>query len=381
MSNIQPTPITLTVNGRKATVLATPRTQLAEVLRDQMNLTATHLACEQGVCGACTVRMNGRPVRSCLTFANSCDGAEIETLEGYDGDTLMDRLREAFNRNHALQCGFCTPGMLATSRDIVARLETPDEAVIRHELSGNLCRCTGYMGIVDSIRQVIEERNALGIAAEPAASFPEPDAAGFTPFEAEVTAAEKPEAGAAQGKTVIQDGWTVVSRRVTLDHAPDAVWDHFSDLNAVARCLPGAELTGHDAETFAGFVAVSFGPIKAKFEGEGHYTFDPATHTGRVEGRGKDRGGQSNVEGHMTYSVHPAESGDNSAVDVDFKFRIEGLLGQFNRPELVNGLVNHILAEFTANCDAVLSGGEVRESRGVSAWALLRSLIVSLFKK
>ncbi|MCB2158070.1 MAG: (2Fe-2S)-binding protein, partial [Rhodobacteraceae bacterium] len=165
--------IRLTVNGEACTATVPARTQLAEVLRDHLDLTGTHLACEQGVCGACTVMVNGRPVRSCITYAHSCDGAVIETIEGHRGDPVMDRLRDAFSRHHALQCGFCTPGMLATARDIVARFDAPDEATIRHELSGNLCRCTGYVGIVNAIRDVIDQRAAdAGGAARPAPAEP-----------------------------------------------------------------------------------------------------------------------------------------------------------------------------------------------------------------
>lgn len=160
----RPVALHLTVNGTPADVLVPPRMQLAEILRDRLNLTATHLACEQGVCGACTVMMDGKPVRSCLTFATDCEGRHVETLEGWHGDELMDRLRAAFTRNHALQCGFCTPGMLATARDLVERLPDADETRIRNELSGNLCRCTGYVGIVAAISQVIGERDAAGIA-------------------------------------------------------------------------------------------------------------------------------------------------------------------------------------------------------------------------
>src|SRR5690606_36061285 len=119
--------------------------------------TGTHLGCEHGVCGACTVLLDGKPVRSCITFSVACESRNITTVEGYDDDPVMQRLRLAFRANHALQCGFCTPGMLATARDIVLRLPDADEKRIRIELSGNLCRCTGYMGIVAAIRAVLDE--------------------------------------------------------------------------------------------------------------------------------------------------------------------------------------------------------------------------------
>ena len=150
--------VVLRVNGRERAATCEPRTTLADFLRSHLRLTGTHLGCEQGVCGACTVLLNGAPARSCLTFAIACNGADIRTVEGFADDPVMARLREAFGAEHALQCGFCTPGMLATARDIVTRLPGADEARIRRELSGNLCRCTGYVGIVRAIARVLAER-------------------------------------------------------------------------------------------------------------------------------------------------------------------------------------------------------------------------------
>jgi len=153
--------IALTVNGTTVEALVEPRTHLADFLREQQRLTGTHLGCEQGVCGACTILLNGAPARACLTLAVSCGGADIRTVEGFADDPVMVRLREAFGVEHALQCGFCTPGMLISSYDIVRRLPTADEARIRTELSGNLCRCTGYMGIVAAVKSVIAQGPAL----------------------------------------------------------------------------------------------------------------------------------------------------------------------------------------------------------------------------
>jgi aerobic carbon-monoxide dehydrogenase small subunit len=150
--------ITLQVNGRTMTASAEPRTHLADHLREQLGLTATHIGCEHGVCGACTVEIDGAPARACITFAVSCEGATVRTLEGFADDPVMAQLREAFAAEHALQCGYCTPGMLVTARDIVLRLPQADEARIRLELAGNLCRCTGYRGIVRAIQRVLTER-------------------------------------------------------------------------------------------------------------------------------------------------------------------------------------------------------------------------------
>jgi carbon-monoxide dehydrogenase small subunit len=150
--------ITLIVNGETVAADIEPRQHLADFLRETLHLTGTHLGCEHGVCGACTVMIDGAPARSCITLAVACDGAEIRTVENFDDDPVMAALRAAFTAEHALQCGFCTPGMMATARDIVTRLPQADEARIRRELSGNLCRCTGYVGIVKAITRVLAER-------------------------------------------------------------------------------------------------------------------------------------------------------------------------------------------------------------------------------
>ena len=150
--------ITLTVNGETVAADVVPRQHLADFLRETLHLTGTHLGCEHGVCGACTVMIDGAPARSCITLAVACDGADIRTVESFDDDPVMAQLRAAFTAEHALQCGYCTPGMLITARDIVIRLPDADEARIRKELSGNLCRCTGYMGVVRAIQRVLAAR-------------------------------------------------------------------------------------------------------------------------------------------------------------------------------------------------------------------------------
>lgn len=152
--------ITLTVNGKSTRLHAEPREQLVDLLRGTLMLTGTHIGCEHGVCGACTVEIDGAPARSCITHAGSCDGASVRTIEGFAGDAVMAALREAFSREHALQCGYCTPGMLVAARDIVLRLPEADEARVREELAGNLCRCTGYRGIVRAVLSVLAERRA-----------------------------------------------------------------------------------------------------------------------------------------------------------------------------------------------------------------------------
>src|SRR5271163_1760867 len=159
--------IVLTVNGRAVDASVEPRTHLADFVRDALHLTGTHLGCEHGVCGACTLLLDDVPARSCITYAVACDGARVTTIEGLDTDEIVTELRAAFTREHALQCGYCTPGMLIAARDLVLRLDTADERSIRVGLSGNLCRCTGYVGIVRAVRSVIDERRKRGIQPLP----------------------------------------------------------------------------------------------------------------------------------------------------------------------------------------------------------------------
>ena len=174
------TTVRLTVNGEPCSADVAGRTQLAELLRDHLHLTGTHLGCEHGVCGACTVLMDGKPIRSCITYAQACEDANVVTVEGLGDDPVGRALREAFARHHALQCGFCTPGMLIAAWDIVTRLAPTDETEIRRELSGNLCRCTGYMGIVAAVHDVARQRRAganAGAAATAGEAAPAGDEA------------------------------------------------------------------------------------------------------------------------------------------------------------------------------------------------------------
>jgi carbon-monoxide dehydrogenase small subunit len=145
--------ITLTVNGQELRATAEPRMTLADFIRDRLGLTGTHLGCEHGVCGACTVLMDRRSVRSCLLFAVQASGHEIMTVEGLasGADGGLDPLQHAFHDRHALQCGFCTPGFLMAAHELLETNRSPTEDEVRAWLSGNLCRCTGYQNIVDAV--------------------------------------------------------------------------------------------------------------------------------------------------------------------------------------------------------------------------------------
>lgn len=152
--------ITITVNGEIVRQRVEPRLSLADWLRDSLGLTATHLGCEMGACGACLVMLNGRPAHACLTLAVQVDGESVETLEGLHDRGVIDDLQSAFHDRNALQCGFCTSGMLATAHALLADNPCPERTQIRDALSGNYCRCTGYEAIVDAIAATAAARTA-----------------------------------------------------------------------------------------------------------------------------------------------------------------------------------------------------------------------------
>lgn len=144
-------PVSLLVNGEAVDAVVPPRLNLADFLRENLKLTGTHVGCEHGVCGACTVRINGEIVRSCLMLAVQAQGASVETIEGLSDSGEIADLQAAFRERNALQCGYCTPGMLLTAQDLLQQSAVPDRRTIREHFSGNYCRCTGYQAIVDAV--------------------------------------------------------------------------------------------------------------------------------------------------------------------------------------------------------------------------------------
>jgi aerobic carbon-monoxide dehydrogenase small subunit len=151
------TAIRVRINGSEVADDVPPRLSLADFLRERRNLTGTHLGCEHGVCGACTVLVDSEPARSCLMLAVACDDRQVETIEGFAGDPVIAALRQTFHQRHALQCGYCTPAMLITARDLIVRRRAGSEHEIRDGLAGNICRCTGYTNIVTAIAEAAQE--------------------------------------------------------------------------------------------------------------------------------------------------------------------------------------------------------------------------------
>jgi carbon-monoxide dehydrogenase small subunit len=405
------TQVTMEVNGAPVVDDAPPRMHLGDFLRDRLRLTGTHLGCEHGVCGACTVLLDGEPVRSCISYAVACEGRRVTTIEGYEADPVMRRLREAFNRHHALQCGYCTPGMLATARDIVLRLPDADEGRVRVELSGNLCRCTGYMGIVGAIMSVLRElreqpdtdveglRAALaqGRGAAPAAVAGQPVFMAFTPsastasqgFAAAFPAAAvsgtasiasaagasahgalTPQAaaaasGAAAGtaaRTAPAAAQPGAGKTNQIDGMFDVpfpaarVWAFMADLPAVAACLPGASIEEQQGERVKGTVSVKFGPMRAAFNGAARLERDDAAMRAVFRGAGQDTLSRSRANGDIVYRVEAAGA-DRARVHVELAYSLQGPLAQFSRSGLVQDFVRRMIAEFGRNVAARMEGG------------------------
>ena len=370
-------PISLTVNGEKVQALAEPRTHLADFLREDQRLTGTHLGCEHGVCGACTILIDGAPARSCIAYAVACEGRDVRTIEGFGEDAVMAQLRTAFNREHALQCGFCTPGMLIAARDVVMRVPDADEQRVRVEMSGNLCRCTGYRGIVRAILSVLELRRA-GNDSELEETLPPPKPK-FMPFEVSallVTPAPAATPVPTSAGTVIEDEFTV-------DHPLARVWDIFGDMPAVAACLPGAEVTEHTPTSLKGKVNTKFGPMRASFAGAAALERDESAKRGAIRGNGTDSLSGSRARGDISYQLFDAGSG-RTRVAVAIDYSLQGPLAQFSRGGLVKEFVKKMVADFAANLNARLgapagAAPKVAPVMTISAGSVFWSWLKKLF--
>jgi aerobic carbon-monoxide dehydrogenase small subunit len=411
--------VRLTVNGRPVAAAVEPRTHLADFLRESQLLTGTHLGCEQGVCGACTVLIDGAPARSCITYALACEGAEITTIEGLDDDEVTRALRAAFAREHGVQCGYCTPGMLVSARDIVTRLPAADERRVRLELSGNLCRCTGYVGIVRAVCAVLDERRRNGVTPElpprplgpvgsgharalgPAAAMvlgtaaPAPAAA---PERAPATridgAAQAPPAPArggtpadepmtqATGAAETRPGPAAVLRQsFTVDHPRDRVSAFFGRLEEVVACMPGAALTetprdGH----LQGRLRVRLGPIVADFAGKAEVERDPAGQSGVIRGQGRDSRTGSSAIGAVSYALADERAGAATRVEIEIGYALRGALAQFGRPAIVNDLAERLTAAFARNVEARLGGNAASSAATAPSELDAGSLILAVIR-
>lgn len=396
--------IRLTVNGAAVSAYVEPRLQLADFLREHLSLTGTHLGCEHGVCGACTVEIDGAPARSCIAYAVACDGADVRTIEGYDGDAVMAELREAFSAEHALQCGYCTPGMLVTARDIVLRLPQADEARIRKELAGNLCRCTGYVGIVRAIRSVIAKQpgaslervapRPLRLPASPVAAAVRSEVGAGTqqrvhtndlpslhagkPRGSGAVAQEKADGGfpMTQGAASGSAASDTAKAKATLhqsfivDHPREKVWDFFGRLGEVTTCLPGASVLGTPTDDHIELkLRVKLGPIAPEFAGAADVVREPSDYSGTIRGSARDARLGSTTRGEIRYVLADEKGGAATRVDIDVFYTLTGALAQFSRSGIVQDIARRMSAAFAQNLEARLNqrDGEARTGRSVES--------------
>jgi carbon-monoxide dehydrogenase small subunit len=351
------------------------------------------------------VLVDGEPVRSCITFAVACEGRSVTTIEGHGDDPVMMRLRRAFTDYHALQCGYCTTGMLATARDIVLRLPEADERRIRAELSGNICRCTGYQGIVDAVAAVLRDLSAEpdpavealredsvqrrqrrlanrtesiplpSASADPLARSagrslttepvqpPAPHAEPVGPSTPERTTTASVDFPAARASG---DPGTTIAEQFELEFPSDAVWGLMSDPARVAACLPGAFISAQEGSRVVGGVALRFGPMQARFEGEAVLDLDQSVRQACLRGRGRDRLTQSRAEGDIRWRVE-ASGPASSLVSIEMDYSLQGPFAQFSRGGLVQEFVRRIVQQFAGNMRAALAAPDAPSGVGQSA--------------
>jgi aerobic-type carbon monoxide dehydrogenase small subunit (CoxS/CutS family)/carbon monoxide dehydrogenase subunit G len=384
--------VTLSINGTEVTLEVEPRLTLVDALRHRLGLTGTHVGCEHGVCGACTVLVDGAAVRSCLMFCVQAGGSEVTTVEALGEVDDLHPLQEAFRRHHGLQCGFCTPGFLMSSYELLrdgAGDGELDQEHLRHELSGVLCRCTGYSGIMAAIQEVaaahpdglpapkalgrpitlrqatppVGERGALAAAAALApAAADSPGGAGGGPLHVPVPEGEPNE---------------TIEVTTEISPSPEETWELLSDFMRMTRCMPGVELdTEHGDDTYSGRVGVNLGPMRLRFAGAARVLErDDGGRRLRAVAAGRDVSG-SGVQADVTLTADPAGSGEGTSLRAEAKLYLSGRAAQFGR-SLAGDVSRGLFEEFGACVERTLTTGEEATPGQVSGFAVARRLFVA----
>jgi carbon-monoxide dehydrogenase small subunit len=348
------------------------------------------------VCGACTLLIDGAPARSCITYAIACEGAEITTMEGLDEDEVTGELRAAFSREHGLQCGYCTPGMLVSARDIVTRIPDADERRVRLELSGNLCRCTGYVGIVRAVCAVLDERRRTGVTPELAHHRPlGPVGSGHalpidlgelagwtkvTPLSG-VTSTNQSTGETSRTAVAPTRLGSVLRQSFIVDYPRERVSAFFGRLDDVAACMPGAALTEAPRDGHVrGRLRVKLGPIAADFAGEADIERDPTRHCGVIRGHGRDSRTSSTAVGEVRYVLVEERSGAATRVEIEVGYGLRGTLAQFSRSGIVNDLAERLTADFAKNVEARLGVADASDAATAPCELDAGSLILSVIR-
>lgn len=369
-----------TVNGTPATLKLPARVTLSDALRDHLGLTGTHVGCEHGVCGMCTVLVDGQAARACLLFAVQLDGADIVTVEGLGKADELHLLQESFGRNHALQCGFCTPGFLMSSYDLLSSKPDVADDELPEELSGVLCRCTGYRNIVTAVR---ETRDACG------GGIPEPGNCGTRALVGRSTGQSAEEQGTEDASTqeavdiVLPDGEPTIDVSVSTQvGVPGArVWDVFDDIHMLARCLPGAELTDEvRGDQYAGRARISVGPVKLAFSGVTQILeHDRAGGVLRVLAQGRDTGG---AQTQAAITLRTDSDGDTTTLRADAKVYLTGRIAQFGRA-LAGDISRRMFEQFAESVREAATSGQAPSGTGnpPSAFRLMFGTLADRIRK
>lgn len=358
----------LTVNGTPARLRVPPRMHLADALRSQLGLTGTHLGCEHGVCGMCTVLIDGEAARSCLVLAVQAEGSEIVTVEGLGTPAQQHPLQRSFSHHHALQCGFCTPGFLMSSYDLLTHEQGIDPEHLAEDMSGVICRCTGYRGILAAVADVADAfpdgipgplnctprplagRGApvVPAVAGPAGSDGRPGPAGDEGGPGQAGGEGDLARPAGPPTATVQ-----VVRELTV--GLDDVWRVMSDVRQLAACLPGARMTAElSGDHYRGQATVAFGPVKLAFEGTAQITDrDPGQHRLVMIAQGADQGG-SRTAADIRLQVSPAPGGVRLSADADLF--LSGRIAQFGRA-LAGDVSRRLFEQFAASLEEAARTG------------------------
>lgn len=353
--------VTMTVNGSQVTMSLPARVTLSDALRDHLGLTGTHVGCEHGICGMCTVLVDGEAARACLLFAVQLDGANITTVEGLGRPEELHPLQESFGRHHGLQCGFCTPGFLMSSYDLLKHHPDVDRQELPTELSGVLCRCTGYRNIVDAVDDVAKahrggipepgncgQRTLIGRTTTGAGAGGSSDA---TKSPDAVDTMERP------AQIVLPQGEPTVRIDVTcqLSAATTDVQRVFADVPLLARCLPGAELTGELGDNwYRGRTQVALGPVRLSFNGVAQVQEQAADRV-VMTAQGRDASG-GGAQARIVMTAQPLPEG--TSLHAEAHLFLSGRVASFGR-SLAGDVSRRMFEDFARAVDEAAAGREV----------------------
>lgn len=348
--------VRFTVNGTPVAIEVDPRMTLADALRQRLDLKGTHLGCEHGVCGACTVLYDGVAARSCLLFAVQAEGSEVVTVEGFGTPDRLHPLQEALSAHHGLQCGFCTPGFLISAYELLR--DHPDQAdsgELARALSGVLCRCTGYRGILEAVRTIARQHPD---GPPPPGNLGRPISFVGTPGALPTPQAGEPEESPPISLDIpTQAPTTVVEVEASVPVPAEELWSFLEDPSRVAGCVPGAELGERlESDVYSGRMALRVGPMTFRFVGRVRIVErDRESRLLRLVAAGMDpRGPAARADLRVRLSRSGAEA---TRVGAEIRLFLSGRSAQFGR-SIVRDVTQRLFEDFVGCLGATAMGGQ-----------------------